>query len=116
MSDTEMLQQRGFAPARRGKLVTALAFYLRGNSWAEFGNLDLAIADYNAALAINPMLAAALAGRGDAWARKGDLDRAITDYSTALQLNPHDLEARKRRAMALDTKQEWKAGENETLN
>jgi len=106
MSDTDMFQQGEFIPGQGSSPGFALAFYVRGNDWADAGKLDLAIADYNAALVINPMLAAALADRGVAWARKGDYDRAIADYDAALRIIPRDAKTRKNRAIAMDRKYE----------
>src|SRR5262245_60444861 len=86
---TSMGRPGELAPARGGgDSVLAMAFYLRAGSWVGFGNLDLAIADYSAALAINPMFAPALAERGAVWAEKGDFQRAIADYNAALRINP----------------------------
>ena len=94
----------------------ALTFYLRGNAWMEFGRLDLALADYDAALALNPMLAAALANRGTVWAQTGDFDRAIADYGTALRINPHDVGTRKNLAIALEQKYESETRSPVVLN
>ena len=104
MSDTNMLQQSELNPRQGSGPGFALVFYMRGNDWADAGELDLAIADYNAALIINPMLAAALADRGVAWARKGEYDRAIADYDAALRIIPRDERTKKNRAIALDHK------------
>jgi tetratricopeptide (TPR) repeat protein len=86
--------------------VLALALYMRAGSWADFGDLDLAIADYSAALAINPMFEPALAERGAVWAEKGDFDRAIADYNAALCINPRDANTRTNLATALEQKYE----------
>jgi len=111
MSDTDLFQSGAFIPARDGTSAMALALYLRANDWADAGNLDSAIADYNAAIVISPMFSAALADRGIAWARKGEFDRAIADYNAALRLNPHDEKTRKNRAIALDLKYESEMGD-----
>jgi lipoprotein NlpI len=110
MSDTNMFQQGQSMPGQDSSAGFALAFYVRGNDWAEAGKLDLAIADYNAALSINPMFAAAHADRGIAWARKGDFDRAIADFDAALRVNPHDEKTRKNRAIVLDRKYDESEG------
>ena len=59
----------------------------RGLSYAENGDYDRAIADYNEAIRIKPQ-ANFLTNRGDAYNEKGDFDRAIADYDRALALNP----------------------------
>ena len=46
------------------------------------------IADYAAALNINPDDHEALSLRGDAYAEMGDYDSAIADYSAALRIEP----------------------------
>ena len=80
----------------------ALAFCARGNDWAERGEFDLAIADYDAAISINPLFAEALVNRGVAWARKGELERAIADYDAALRISPRDAKAIRNRSLALE--------------
>ncbi len=80
----------------------ALAFCARGNDWAERGEFDRAIADYDAAISINPLFSEALVNRGVAWARKGDLTRAIADYDAALRVSPRDAKAIRNRSLALE--------------
>ena len=48
------------------------------------------LADYNAALQLNPQFNLAYNNRGAAYKRKGDLDRAIADYEQAVRLSPRD--------------------------
>ena len=59
----------------------------RGLSYAEEGDYDRAIIDYNEAISISPR-ANFLTNRGNAYQAKGDLSRAIADYDRAIQLNP----------------------------
>ncbi len=66
----------------------AITFSNRGNHWQEKGKYDRAIADFNAALRLNPQLAEAYNNRGGAWHSKGEDDRAIVDFNAALRLNP----------------------------
>ncbi|MDR2693770.1 MAG: tetratricopeptide repeat protein [Chitinispirillales bacterium] len=49
---------------------------------------DQAIADYTAALALNPATPEILCARGHAYRRKGAYDRAIEDYTVALSVKP----------------------------
>ena len=58
--------------------------------WSAKNDHDRAIADYDAALKLNPKFPDAHYNRGSAWASKGDSDRAIADYDAALKLNPRD--------------------------
>ena len=55
------------------------------------GNLDLALVDFNRALAIDPATAGAYADRGRAYELKGDRDQAIADYRKALSLKSRQL-------------------------
>jgi tetratricopeptide (TPR) repeat protein len=50
---------------------------------------DRAIADYTAALRIDPNYAVAYYDRGLAYRAKGDYDRAIADYEAVLRINPN---------------------------
>ena len=52
------------------------------------GHPDEAIADFSAALVLDPKSAGALNNRGLAYRKKGDLDRAIADYTAAITINP----------------------------
>jgi len=49
---------------------------------------EKAIADYTAALAINPATPEILCARGHAHRRKGDYERAIEDYTVAIGVKP----------------------------
>ncbi|MDR2662302.1 MAG: tetratricopeptide repeat protein, partial [Treponema sp.] len=57
------------------------------------GTLDAAIADYTAAIRLNPNLADAYNNRGNAYTNKGELDSAIADYTAALTLDSELTEA-----------------------
>jgi tetratricopeptide (TPR) repeat protein len=62
----------------------------RGVAWSDRGEYDIAIADYNEAIRLDPRNGAAYNDRGNAWAAKGEFDRAIADYSEAIRLDPKD--------------------------
>jgi lipoprotein NlpI len=64
--------------------------YNRGIEWAAKGEHARAIADYDAAIRIDPKSAEAYFNRGHAWAHRGNSDRAIADYGMAIRLNPKD--------------------------
>ena len=49
------------------------------------GDNDLAIADYNEILRLEPKADYTLFSRGTAYRDKGDLDQAIADYTEALR-------------------------------
>src|SRR6266487_1693102 len=67
----------------------AAAYYNRGNERYKKGDLDGAIADYDAALTFNPRWALAYNMRGSARYGKGDLEGSIADYTTAIEIDPH---------------------------
>src|ERR1700756_5394255 len=64
---------------------------LYGNRGAEYddkGDPDLAIADYNEAIRLDPKIAEVYSNRCGALVNKGDNDRAIADCSEAIRLDP----------------------------
>lgn len=65
------------------------AYYNRGLTWADKGDLNRAIKGYAKALETDPNLAQAYYQRGLAWSDKGDQDRAIGDYTKALEIDPN---------------------------
>ena len=56
-------------------------------------NYDRAIADYDAAVRLDPKFQRAYNNRGAAWRAKGDRRRALQDYAEAVRLNPSDATA-----------------------
>jgi tetratricopeptide (TPR) repeat protein len=60
----------------------------RGVERKRIGDLDGAIADYSAAIALDPKDVFAYNNRGNSWRDKGNLSRAIEDYSAALRIDP----------------------------
>ena len=72
-----------------GELLARL-YFNRGVEWAAKGDFDRAIADYDAAIKLQPRAADTFYNRGNAWANKGDPDRAIADYDTAIKLDPKE--------------------------
>jgi len=65
----------------------------RGYNSFEKGQFDLAIADYNRALKIDPNDPMVLANRGIAYAAKGDFDKAIADHTKVVELDPKNSKA-----------------------
>ena len=68
----------------------AVTFVNRGNAWVDKGDSGKAIADYSAAIRLNPRYEEALFNRGTTWLGKGDHDKAIADFNRAIRLNPKD--------------------------
>ena len=68
---------------------TSQALNGRGYAYLRAGDLDQAIADYDAALRLNPSIIGSLYGRGVAYARKGHQAEAEKDISTARIMDPN---------------------------
>jgi tetratricopeptide (TPR) repeat protein/proteasome lid subunit RPN8/RPN11 len=64
------------------------AFFNRGITHVENGELDNAIDDYSQAIRINPNYAKAHHNRAMAYAAKKDYDKAIEGYTEAIRLDP----------------------------
>jgi len=62
----------------------------RGILFNHRGDYTAAIADFEAALALDPAASAAYVNRGNTYFYSRQLDRAIEDYSTSLQMNPRN--------------------------
>jgi tetratricopeptide (TPR) repeat protein len=52
------------------------------------GDYDRAIADFNAALSINPKSDVSLNNRGYTFMMKKDFDRAVSDFDQSIAVNP----------------------------
>jgi tetratricopeptide (TPR) repeat protein len=59
----------------------------RALTYLKLGNLDAAIADYDAVLSAKPKLDSSLYGRGLAKRKKGDADGAERDIAAAKAIN-----------------------------
>lgn len=74
--------------------LSEINFYnIRGEDNFEKGQFDLAIADYNWALKIDPNDSKVLANRAKVYAAKGDFDKAVIDYSKVVKTKPEDFKA-----------------------
>ncbi|MDJ0596689.1 MAG: tetratricopeptide repeat-containing serine protease family protein [Pleurocapsa sp. MO_226.B13] len=67
----------------------AAFFHNRGVLYAEQGEGELALADYNQALKINPNLASTYNNRGILYAEQGEGELALADYNQAIKINPN---------------------------
>ncbi len=84
----DLLRQRG------GKNLQAAREHLdRGNEFYTQGQLDQALAEYDAALAVDPNNAETLYYRGIALVKKGAYDDALAALERSIQLDPTRLEA-----------------------
>jgi len=85
----------------------ATAHFDRGIAWANSGNYNNAIADYNAAISINPHFVDAYLSRGVAWVKKGEYDKAIPNFDQVIQFNAQNAEAYDGRGVAWLNKGEY---------
>jgi tetratricopeptide (TPR) repeat protein len=65
-------------------------FVGRGIAYADFGRPESAIADYTAAIRLQPNYPEAYYDRALAFEQIGAVSRALTDYGSAIQQNPKD--------------------------
>jgi tetratricopeptide (TPR) repeat protein len=72
---------------------TPEAYKNSGLAYANQGQYELAIADFNRALELNPRDAEAFNNRGGVYANQGQWDLAFADFNRALELNPSYAEA-----------------------
>jgi tetratricopeptide (TPR) repeat protein len=82
---TRVIEDQSTAPTAR-----TIAYRDRGVAFANKGLRELAIADFDEALKINPRDVAALGGRGLANFARGQYDAAIADFTEQLRLLPRN--------------------------
>jgi len=66
------------------------AHFSLGNVYLKEDKLNLALAEYDSALALNPHLSRAHLNRGMVFFKKGEYDEAEKEFLTELQLNPDE--------------------------
>jgi len=72
--------------AAKGDRVKALV--ARGGAYARKDQVERAIADYDAALRLEPRQADLFNARGELWWKKGDRPKAVSDFDAAIKLDP----------------------------
>ena len=87
--------------------IVSIAYYSRGLAYAEKGEVDSAIENYNESIQLNPDFADAYNYRGIAYRNKGEIDRAIEDHDQAIQIKSDNVLFYNNRSMALLQAQEW---------
>ena len=88
--ELELAKKRKITTRRYGGIPWhAVAYSNRGCVWDEKKEYDKAIADYDAAIRIDPSLAATHFARGNSWTNKKEYDRAIDDYDVAISIDPN---------------------------
>jgi tetratricopeptide (TPR) repeat protein len=68
--------------------MSAEEHYKRAKTYAKAGKADLAMADLDLAIALDPEMGAAYYDRAGLYFQKGDLDRSIADYTQTIKLLP----------------------------
>jgi len=66
---------------------SASLYNMRGQMWEKKHEHDLAIADYNEAIRLDPKDPWQYNNRGNAWSEKQDYPRAIEDFASAVRLD-----------------------------
>ena len=61
---------------------------MRGEAWLVLEDDDKALADFDAAIRLDPQPARAHANRGSIWGRRGEIDKALSDLNEAIRLDP----------------------------
>jgi len=61
-----------------------------GKDYANKGQYDLAIDEYNKAIELNPQELYAYLKRGDSYLKKSQYDLALSDYSKVIEIDPRD--------------------------
>jgi hypothetical protein len=90
-------------PDETSVALDATTLLARGDDFNVKGEFDRAIADYDAALKVDPASVEALNSRGMAWRGKGDRRRALADFDAALKIKPQFEAARvNRKSLALE--------------
>lgn len=80
---TGILSRKDLSPELR-----ALTLTNRGNAHGKLRDLDAALVDFDAAIRLNPKLAAAHNFRGLALRARGDYELAVESYTRAIELQP----------------------------
>jgi tetratricopeptide (TPR) repeat protein len=77
-------------------------YYNRGVAFANLGQYQTAIKDYNQTISLNPAYSEAFYNRGTIYSEIGQYQRAIEDFNQAISLQPNDAEAYHGRGFAYD--------------
>ena len=86
---------------------SSVNYLKRGQIWKHKKEYDIAIADYNEAIRLDPQYAGAFINRGLAWSNKKEYDKAIADDNEAIRLDPQYALAFNNRGVAWRNKKEY---------
>jgi tetratricopeptide (TPR) repeat protein len=110
-SDSLVFLDRGVAQEKLGNLESAVGDYSRsielapmapayvdrGNAYVHVRQIQKGLADFNAALALDPANLAALMGRAEASSARKSMSESLVDYSRVIELDPKNVIAYFRR-------------------
>jgi len=77
-----------FARASELEPGAVLAYFARGRSHLELGNVEQAIKDFDMVIELSPNFVEAYDKRGICYARSGKHEQAVKDFDRAIELNP----------------------------
>ncbi|MFM2313566.1 MAG: hypothetical protein RLZZ04_2842 [Cyanobacteriota bacterium] len=86
--------------AQEGDLYPTQVYNNRGITYAKQGDFELAIADFNQAIQINPNDADAYYNRASIYFQLGKDELAIADYKRVIEIDPNNAEAYYNRGIA----------------
>ncbi|MBD2147786.1 serine protease [Sphaerospermopsis sp. FACHB-1194] len=90
------------------KLSPRSGFYTnRGNLYVQQKKWELALADYNQAININPDFALAYYNRGNLYSDQKKWELALADYNQAIKINPDDADAYNNRGVLYSDQKKW---------
>ncbi len=84
-------------------LNESLIYFYRGNAYLAKGDYDLALADFNQNIKIQPTLAEAYSNRASIYIAKNDYTRALADANQAVKLKPDSAIAHNNRGVTYAT-------------
>ena len=99
---TEVIEH--YTNALNQNLELSPVYNNRGTAYKDIDEHDLAIADFEKAIQLNPDDAGAYSNRGAVYNNKGDFDLAIEDFDKAIRLNPDYAGAYNNRGKAYNDK------------
>ena len=73
---------------KQGAMRAEQVIFWRGEAYLYLGETDLAMRDFEEALARNPKMATAYHGRGNGFRQQSETGRAVADFEEALRLQP----------------------------
>ena len=86
--------------------AAAVAYFNRGVTRGNQGDIDRSITDFSKAIRLNPRYFEAYFNRGVGYGKNGNTDAAIADFTKAIGMNPGHAEAYYNRGVAYRTKGE----------